>query len=231
MDSIKNTGQSLVIGKTLELEAIGKDDTEFPIEISFSSMEVKDKWYVVGIIRDISNRKLAENAIATERERFERIFETSPIGIAIGGRDGRIMMSNLAFQNMLGYEEDELTGVPFRDFTHPDEIEKDFMLFNEMVEGRRSIYRIQKRFITKGGPVIWSDVMVAAVVNADGKYEYNFVMAEDITQRRKTEDRIRQQTEFLETVIQSLTFPFYVIDANDYTIKMANSEVGIPMSA
>jgi PAS domain S-box-containing protein len=227
MDAIKDAGQGLTIGKTLELDALGKDGTEFPIEVSFSSMAVKDQWHAVGIIRDITERKMAEDTIATERERFERVFEMSPIGIAIGGRDGMVMMSNLAFQNMLGYEEDELTGVHFRDFSHPGELEETLRLFNEMVEGRRSMYRIQKRFITKGGLVIWCDVLVAAVLNADGKYEYNFVMAEDITERKKAVERTHQQTEFLETVIQSLTFPFYVIDANDYTIKMANSEVGI----
>lgn len=57
----KETGKGPVIGKTMELTAVHKDGTEFPIELSVSSLKHKDKWHAIGIVRDITDRKLEKN--------------------------------------------------------------------------------------------------------------------------------------------------------------------------
>jgi len=59
----KDTGEGTAVGKTLELTAIKKDGTEFPIELSLSSVKIKDKWCAIGIVRDITDRKKAEESL------------------------------------------------------------------------------------------------------------------------------------------------------------------------
>jgi PAS domain S-box-containing protein len=62
-ERFKDTGQGAAIGKRLELSAIRKDKTEFPVEISLSAVKIKEKWNAIGMVRDITDRKQAEEKI------------------------------------------------------------------------------------------------------------------------------------------------------------------------
>lgn len=73
--NFKNTGQGNAIGKTLELEALKKDGTIIPIELSVSSIKLHDEWHAVGILRDITERKKLEKELAYERENLEDIVK------------------------------------------------------------------------------------------------------------------------------------------------------------
>jgi len=68
--TFKATGHGPVVGKTLELTAVRGDGTEFPIELSVSAVKIKERWHSIGILRDITERKKAEELIAT-RLRYE----------------------------------------------------------------------------------------------------------------------------------------------------------------
>lgn len=59
----KDTGQGTVIGKTLELSAMKKERTEFPVELSLSAVKIRGRWNAIGIVRDITKRKQAEKKI------------------------------------------------------------------------------------------------------------------------------------------------------------------------
>ncbi|MBI4684310.1 MAG: PAS domain S-box protein [Nitrospirae bacterium] len=75
-ERFKETGEGNAIGKTLELIAIRKDGTEFKIELSLSAIQIKEKWQAVGIIRDVTQRKKAEEELRAHREHLtERIEE------------------------------------------------------------------------------------------------------------------------------------------------------------
>lgn len=73
--TFSRTGTGNIIGKTIELVGLKKDGAEFPVELSVSAMNIKDKWHAVGIIRDITERKKAEDRIKEQMDylvRFER---------------------------------------------------------------------------------------------------------------------------------------------------------------
>jgi PAS domain S-box-containing protein len=66
----KKTGRGNAIGKTIEMSAFRKDGTEFPMELSLSSFQLRNQWYALGVVRDISDRKLAEK----ERLKKEKLL-------------------------------------------------------------------------------------------------------------------------------------------------------------
>ena len=70
-EGFKETGQGNAIGKTLEVAAVGKDGKEFPVELSLSAVKLKDRWNAIGLIRDITERKAAEEELKKKAEELE----------------------------------------------------------------------------------------------------------------------------------------------------------------
>jgi PAS domain S-box-containing protein len=69
------TGQGPNVGRTAEFEATGKDGRVFPVEVSLSAMRIRGHWHAVGIIRDITDRKIAEGELKTHRDNLEDLVE------------------------------------------------------------------------------------------------------------------------------------------------------------
>ena len=91
------------MGSGLELYGLRKDGTEFPIEISLSPLETEEGNLVSSAIRDITDRKKAE-------EKFKGLLESAPDAMVIMGRDGRILLVNAQTEKLFGYSREELLG-------------------------------------------------------------------------------------------------------------------------
>ncbi|MFZ3072586.1 MAG: PAS domain S-box protein [Thermodesulfobacteriota bacterium] len=72
-ENFKNTGSGPVIGKLIEVEAMRKDGGVFPVELSLSAVKTKEGWNAVGIVRDISGRKILEEKLRTKLDEVERM--------------------------------------------------------------------------------------------------------------------------------------------------------------
>lgn len=160
---------------------------------------------------DISERKKAEEelrqlkgdlekrveerttTLAASEERFRTVFEDALMGILVVDEKGKINQINRAFKEMLGYNDGELLGKKFSDITHPDDAEKNLMLFNRILEGTLKDYRMEKRYLRKDGSTMWATLAVSAVYDEKGKYTYSFGMVEDITGRKTVEEQIKKR--------------------------------------
>jgi PAS domain S-box-containing protein len=100
---VSSGGPSHVIGKTVELAAVRKDGSEFPVELSLATWFLDDVRYYTGIIRDISERKQAE-------QKFRSVTESAIDAIISADHTGCIISWNKAATNILGYSEEEAVG-------------------------------------------------------------------------------------------------------------------------
>jgi PAS domain S-box-containing protein len=141
-----------------------------------------------GANQDITERKRMEKALEESEEQFRKMYEGSPIGMVMAGADFRLTKANPAFCRMLGYTEDELTSLTFRDITHPDHIAEDALHVNELNSGKIPLYQTEKRYIRKDKEIVWGSTRVNIVYGRDGKFLYCLTMIEDITQRKLSEE-------------------------------------------
>jgi PAS domain S-box-containing protein len=139
---------------------------------------------VYGAARDITERKLAEDALRASEARFRAIFNNAMLGIGTVSREGRILDANPAFLEMLGYSREALIGKHFSDFTHPDDVEPNVELFDEMLAGERSAYEMEKRFVRGDGDIIWGRLVVSVVPATGEEGPFQVGMIEDITEQR-----------------------------------------------
>jgi PAS domain S-box-containing protein len=173
---------------TWQGEVPGKrdDGTQFPQQVTLTRLT---NGGLICVTQDITARKHAERELQLSERRFRKVYENAAIGIAIGNDEGRIQRSNPAFQSMLGCEGEELEGLHFSEMTHPDDVESDLDLFEELIEGKRDRYQIEKRYVHKDGEVFWVRLTVSLLDLDDGKKP--IALVEDIDEQKHYEEQLR----------------------------------------
>lgn len=200
VERVVSTGASRIIGKTIEMVGLGKDGEEFPVELSLSKWTSNGEVFFTGIVRDVTERKRAEEEI----QRLAQFPSENRNPVLRVSRDGTIRYANAASAPVLTAWNSQVGQKLPEGWL---QIIPDVMSYDE----RRTVE------VTCGERIFALDV--TPVKGAD----YVNLYGRDITERKQAEELLRAQNQFITTVFESLAHPFYVIDANDYTIKMANS--------
>lgn len=159
----------------------------------------------IGIAFDITNRKQAEETLRKSEEQFRLTFDLAPIGMALTELDGKIFRVNQAFCNTLGYTAGELLTLTFSDITYPDDIEGYIALRAQLLHGEISHFRLERRFVSKLGRIIYALLQVGLVKDQHGEPLYYIGQALDITELKQAEEEIRQLNARLEQRMQSRT--------------------------
>lgn len=131
--------------------------------------------------RDVSDRARAEQALRQSEERFRTAMAASPIGFCLVGPEGQFLQVNDALCQFLGRDEATVLASTWQEITHPDDLELDLSLVEEVLRGDRDTYRIRKRYLRPDGAVRWGDLAVGCVRAADGSVVHFISQITDIT--------------------------------------------------
>lgn len=135
---------------------------------------------------------MLRRALHTSESRFEATFERAAVGIALVAPDGQWIRVNQQLCSIVGYTESELLSKTFQDITHPDDLAADLALVQRMLAREIDTYSLEKRYIRKGGGMVWINLTVALVWTKAGAADYFISVIEDISLRKRAEQRFAQ---------------------------------------
>jgi PAS domain S-box-containing protein len=195
---VSSGGPIRVIGKTVELAAIRKDGTEFPVELSLATWFLDDKRYYTGIIRDISERKQAE-------QKFRSVTESAIDAIISADHRGEIVSWNKAATSILGYTEEEAVGrrleliIPKRFHeAHRNGMER----YTKTGEGHVIGSTVELAARTKSGEEVPIELSLSTWTVRDDRYYTGIIR--DIGERKEAEEAIRQSEQTLRERTEEL---------------------------
>jgi PAS domain S-box-containing protein len=155
-----------------------------------------------------ARRKLRES-----EERFRALFATAAIGIAVAANEGAYLEANAAYCRLVGYSEDELRALDFAALTHPDDLALNVKLRRDLLAGERDSFLLEKRYVRKGGDIVWVRTTVSATRSARGDITALIVIAEDISERKIAEDALRHSEERLRLITDLVPHGIFAKDS------------------
>jgi len=188
---VSSGGESRVIGKTVELAAIRKDGSEFPVELSLATWFLDDTRYYTGIIRDISERKQAE-------QKFRSVTESAIDAIISADHTGCIISWNKAATKILGYSEEETVGkrlemiIPER---FHEAHRQGMKRFTETGDAHVIGKTVELAARTKSGEEVPIELSLSTWTVRDERYYTGIIR--DIGERKRAEEALRQSEQAL----------------------------------
>ncbi|MGA7936281.1 MAG: PAS domain S-box protein [Kovacikia sp.] len=169
----------------------------------FSSelIELNGQVCVLGVAKDISGRKQAEEALRQSEQRFRGAFTTSAIGIVISSPEGNLLQANPSFCEMLGHAESDLLKLTFQEITYAEDLQKDLEHTRQLLAGEIPYFHIQKRYRHRTGKIVWGFLSVSLVRDLNQQPLYVVAQIQNMTDRKRTEAKLKAQQEFLQQVI------------------------------
>ncbi len=177
--------------------------------------------HLVSQLHDITDRHRAQAELEESERRFRGTFAQAAVGIAHVAPDGRFLRINDRFCQLVGYAREEMLRRTFQLITHPADLDADLAAVRRLSDGEIATYAIEKRYIAKDGSTVWVDLFVSLVRDAEGRPDYFISVAQDISQRKRAEEALRQserqlkdQTTWLQSILNSLGEAVAVADEN-----------------
>jgi PAS domain S-box-containing protein len=176
-----------------EIEILAKDARRIPVEISASQIEYGGKPADMAIIRDITERKRAEDALRQSEERYRDLFDNAHDLIQSVSPEGQLLYVNQTWQNALGYSEKEIANLKIEDIIHPSSINHCMEIFQRVLAGEDT-GDIESTFVAKDGSLVAVEGN-AHCRSVDGRPISTQGIFRDVTTRKMAEEALRESEE------------------------------------
>jgi PAS domain S-box-containing protein len=172
-------------------------------------------------VRDITERKRAEKELWESEKKYRTILETIEDGYYEVDIAGNLTFFNDSLSRILGYSEDELMGVNYRQYTLPDDAKRVYQVYNQVYRTGKPDKGFGWEVIRKDGSKIYTENSVSLVRGSEGQPIGFSGIMRDITERKQAEENLRYLKEYNEKIVDSIPDSLLVLDRN-LKIKSVN---------
>jgi len=161
--------------------------------------------FLIGMVMDIDEQKKMQERIRESQARFQALYDNVAVGIAVMTLERRPIAFNSTTERIIGYELDELQNVDLRLLAVPEDRAMDMELFQELKEGKRNSYVMERRYRHKSGRIFWARINYSLVRDLESKPDYLVGIIEDIDDQKRAAERLAaQEVEYRRTLEQSV---------------------------
>lgn len=181
-----------------------KDGRVFPVEIQSTFLEHEGQEYVYAFVRDITERKRGEVVLRESETRFRRLYERSPLAYHSLDSTARILMTNPAWLELLGYTEQEVIDKWFGEFLDGESAQ----YFDKTVFPRYrktgAVHDVQFEMVRGDGTIVTVEITGKVGYDAEGRFERTHCILHNITERKRAEEELRISREQLRNLAARL---------------------------
>ncbi|WP_423186857.1 PAS domain S-box protein [Alishewanella sp. d11] len=200
MQRFAATGEGRLLGKTQELSALHRDGYELPVELSLWHVETEAGTLFGALMRDISERKAAEQQLREQEEKYRSVVENGSEGILVVA-GGRLVYCNPFMQRTTGRSLDSMIGQPFTSFIHADDVGRVVQNYQRRLRGEEVEQHYEFRILTVAGEEVWVELSAVAIQWEGQPATLSFL--NDVTQRRKLQAQLLAKTREQDVILQS----------------------------
>lgn len=145
-----------------------------------------------GFVFDVSDRKQIESQLQQNEALMRATFDQAAVGICVDTLTGQHLQINQKFCDIVGYDIAELHHLSWQQITHPDDVEKDQRLTEQLLAGKLPHFSLEKRYLRREGAIVWVNLTLSLILDAAGVPQNTLAVIEDITVRKQTELALRE---------------------------------------
>lgn len=195
---------------------VRKNGERFKVNLTVSTIRDDDGHIIgyLGVAQDQSKTCSLEFELLISQRRFSDAFNSAAHGMGLVSLEGRWLDANEALCRMLGYSKADLLQRDFQSITHPDDLEADMTLVQQLLLGEIPSYQLEKRYVHASGRYIEALLSVSVVRGVRGEPQYFVSQVQDFTQIRDAEKQLRARQQYLQLVMDTVADGIMTLDSD-----------------